>query len=68
MLLNLINDLLDLAKINSLNFKFNNSYFDLADLIQKAYESVKFIANQKNLVIKQHYDVRIENPNSEFFD
>ena len=67
MLINLINDLLDLAKINSLNFKFNNSYFDLADLIQKANESVKFIANQKNIVIKQIYDVRIENPNSEFF-
>ena len=67
MLINLINDLLDLAKINSLNFKFNNSYFDLADLIQKAYESVKLIANQKNIVINQIYDVRIENPNSEFF-
>ena len=36
MLLNLINDLLDLAKINSLNFKFNNNYFDLKDLISKA--------------------------------
>lgn len=29
MLTNLINDLLDLAKINSLNFKFNNDYFDM---------------------------------------
>ena len=67
MLINLINDLLDLAKMNSLNFKFNNSYFDLADLIQKAYESVKFIANQKNIEIKQVYDLRIENPNSDFF-
>ena len=66
MLINLINDLLDLAKMNSLNFKFNNSYFDLADLIQKAYESVKFIANQKNIEIKQVYDLRIENPNSDF--
>lgn len=33
MLINLINDLLDLAKIDSLNFKFNNAYFDMADLI-----------------------------------
>jgi len=51
MLINLINDLLDFAKINSLNFKFNNEYFDLADLIEKSYDSVKFIANQKNLII-----------------
>ena len=40
MLLNLINDLLDLAKINSLNFKFNDNYFDLQDLIKKACETV----------------------------
>lgn len=33
MLINLINDLLDLAKMDSLNFKFNNEYFDLADLV-----------------------------------
>lgn len=52
MLINLINDLLDLAKIDSLNFKFNNNYFDLADLIQKAFDSVKFAANQKNLEIE----------------
>ena len=52
MLINLINDLLDLAKMDSLNFKFNNAYFDLADLIQKAHDSVKFIANQKSIVIE----------------
>jgi len=51
MLINLINDLLDLAKIDSLNFKFNNNYFDLVDLMYKAYDSVKFAANQKNVEI-----------------
>ena len=45
MLLNLINDLLDLAKINTFNFKFNDSYFDMKDLVQKAQDTVKFIAN-----------------------
>ena len=44
MLLNLINNLLDLSKIDSLNFKFNNSHFDLADLIQKAHDTLKFIS------------------------
>ena len=44
MLINLINDLLDLTKINTLNFKFNDNYFDMNDLILKACETVKFIA------------------------
>lgn len=44
MLTNLINDLLDLAKINSLNFKFNNEFFDMQDLFQNAIETVKFQA------------------------
>ena len=34
MLLNLINDLMDLAKLETLNFKFNEEYFDLPDLIK----------------------------------
>lgn len=33
MLTNLINDLLDLAKMDSLNFKFNEDYFDIKELI-----------------------------------
>jgi len=44
MLINLINDLLDLAKINTFNFKFNDNYFDMNDLILKACDTVKFIA------------------------
>ena len=51
MLINLINDLLDLAKIDSLKFKFNDNYFDMNDLILKACDTVKFIARQKNLTI-----------------
>ena len=42
MLTNLINDLLDLAKINSLNFKFNNNFFDISKLFQNAIDTVKF--------------------------
>lgn len=45
MLLNLINDLLDLAKINSLNFKFNDNFFDLNELIKKACQTIKFMAD-----------------------
>ena len=34
MLLTLINDLMDLAKLESLNFKFNEEFFDLPELIK----------------------------------
>ena len=40
MLLTLINDLMDLAKLETLNFKFNEEYFDLPDLIKKAFKTV----------------------------
>jgi len=45
MLTNLINDLLDLAKINTLNFRFNNNYFDMKVLIQQSLETIKYMAN-----------------------
>ena len=45
MLTNLINDLLDLAKINTLNFKFNNDYFDMKILIQQSLETIKCMAS-----------------------
>jgi K+-sensing histidine kinase KdpD len=45
MLTNLINDLLDLAKINTLNFKFNNDYFDMKILIKQSLETIKYMAS-----------------------
>ena len=50
---------MDLAKINTFNFKFNESYFDMKDLIQKAIDTVKFIAKQKNLTINQEFRINI---------
>ena len=34
---NLINDLLDLAKLENSSFKFSNEYFDLATTIYEAF-------------------------------
>ena len=42
MLLNLINDLLDLAKFETMNFKFNEDYFNLNELISNAYDTMKY--------------------------
>lgn len=44
MLLTLINDLLDLAKFETLNFKFNEEFFNFNDLIAKAYDTMKYQA------------------------
>jgi len=51
MLTNLINDLLDIAKMDSLNFKFNNQYFDMNELLLRALETFKYIADQKFIKI-----------------
>ena len=51
MLTNLINDLLDLAKLNNLKFKFNNQYFDIENLFHNVVETVKYIADQKNILV-----------------
>jgi len=42
MLITLINDLLDLAKLETMNFKFNEDYFCLNELINQAYNTVKY--------------------------
>ena len=45
MLLNLINDLLDFAKLETLNFELNEDYFNLDELIDQAYNTVKYQAS-----------------------
>ena len=42
---NLINDLLDLAKMEQNTFKFNNSYFDLSSVISQALTMVLTLAS-----------------------
>ena len=49
MLLTLINDLMDLAKLETLNFKLTDEYFDLPELIKQAFKTVKCQADRKNI-------------------
>lgn len=53
MLTNLINDLLDLSKIDTLNFKLNEKYFDLIKTINMAINTVKYSSNKKQIKIIQ---------------
>ena len=44
MLTTLINDLLDLAKLETLNFTFNDEFFDYNELLKNAFDTVKYQA------------------------
>ena len=45
----------DLAKLETMNFKFNDDYFNLNDLIGQAYDTMKHQAAQKDIRITTEY-------------
>jgi signal transduction histidine kinase len=51
MLLNLINDLLDLAKMENHAFQLNWNYFDLFDVIEKTAETLDSQLSQKEIKV-----------------
>lgn len=51
MLLNLINDLLDLAKIESSSFKLNWTFFDLFEVVEKAAETLDSQLGLKKIIV-----------------
>lgn len=59
MLLTLINDLLDLAKLETMNFGFNEEFFDFDQLISEAISTVKYEADKKSLNIKKEFQINI---------
>lgn len=56
MLLNLINDLLDLAKIENSSFKLNGTYFDLFDVIEKSAETLDSQLGFKKILVTHSYN------------
>ena len=49
MLINLIDDLLDLAKEEQLTFTFNKIYFNMLDVINGAFNTLQFISESRNI-------------------
>ena len=49
MLLNLINDLLDLAKHEKLTFKVNKDYFNFISAIENTFKTMEFLAQKRNI-------------------
>ena len=45
MLLNLINDLMDLAKLERMKFQLNNAFFDLSKTIDNAFKTLEYLSN-----------------------
>ena len=47
MLLNLINDMMDLAKTEKMKFELNLEYFDISKTIQRAIENLSYFGQEK---------------------
>jgi signal transduction histidine kinase len=59
---NLINDMLDLAKFEAGTFKFNDEFFDFIEVIENAFETIKFQADKKEIQLNyQLFDEREKN-------
>ena len=56
MLENLINDLIDMAKIDNNKFSLNQEYYDLTETMHQTLEIMKFQANQKQIELEVNID------------
>ena len=57
MLESLINDLLDLAKLESNSFKFDNEYFSLPKTIYEAFQILGFSASERGVELRAKIDM-----------
>lgn len=56
MMRNLMHDLLDLAQFESGTFKISNEYFDLLQLIQRAFSMLEHFSSQKKITFSTHIE------------
>ena len=56
MVLNLVNDLLDLAKISAFKFTLDVDYFDLIQVIEQALATIQPYIEEKELEMITHFD------------
>lgn len=53
---NLINDLMDHAKMENNSFKFDFNYYSLSGLIHEAFQIMNFSANERGINLKAQID------------
>ena len=58
---NLVNDLLDLAKMESNNFLFNEEYFDLITSLKNTISQQEFLSSKKEIQISYSFRDRVSN-------
>ncbi len=56
MLINLINDMMDLAKTERMKFDLNNSFFDLEQLVERSFENLGYLAIEKEVQMSLKID------------
>jgi signal transduction histidine kinase len=56
MLENLINDLLDLAKMENNSFRFDNNFFSLQETVYQAFSMLNFSANEREVKLRAVVD------------
>ncbi len=61
--LQLVNDLLDLAKIESGEFEIHPTWADIEHLVRKCYKTLKILADRKNITIR--YETAPELPKTQ---
>jgi signal transduction histidine kinase len=59
MLLNLINDMMDLAKSEKMKFELNNQLFDLQKTVQRSFETMSYLAFEKNVDLRLKIDEKL---------
>jgi len=52
----LVNDLLDLAKLDSSSFSLNNEYFNIIDSVTQTFQNTQFQAEQKYIKFILKFD------------
>lgn len=69
MQLNLINDMMDLAKSEKMKFQLNLEYFDLTSTIHRAFEILSYLGEQKKikpqLIVDRNIAAFFKNLNSD---
>lgn len=59
MILNLVNDLLDLAKIEAFKFKLDERYFDLVDIVKQSQDTMEPLTDFKKIQVKSIFSVNL---------
>lgn len=64
MILTLVNDLLDLAKIDQFKFKLHEDYFDLSQMVRHSCQTMQPLAQMKGVKLKALFKVKSKKADS----